>query len=832
MAQSMKRVEEVRCCYVHEPVGVERAPVITWYCTGFVQNGYRVEIFAEDGSVVYDTGHRDGVQGLVELPGQAELALNSRTRYRVQVTAYAGEEAVFAEPAWFETAILPPEVFDPPFITAPGCDTPIFRLVFTLEAPEQGRAYVSALGYGVLYINGIRVSQDRLTPVWSDYHERQFAHLLYPIHDSFSYSTYYKAYDITAFLKPGKNVVSVLVGNGFYNQHDRQAEGNLAYGEPRMKLRLYIQDNGQERMLDTGECFKFAPSPITYNNVYFGEQYDARLAENWHDADYDDSKWQRAVPAQEHPTVWRSQLCPPDRICRSWKPQCIASGKGVSLYDAGVNLSGLVRLTTSAPTGSRIVLTFSEELDPQGKLDFSSAGGEGQIQTDVYIADGRSGAVYTPEFTWHGFRYCRVEGIHDGIEILDIHTTVEKTGDFHCTDDTINFIYDAYIRSQLSNLHGGVPSDCPHRERLGYTGDGQVTAEAALLNLDMAAFYEKWMRDIADSQCRRTGHVQHTAPFYGGGGGPGGWGCAICILPYRFYRHTGDISMARDYFPAMEMWMAYLDSRSEDGIVVREEEGGWCLGDWALPDGKVLIDPAFVNSCFTVYSAEIMAEMAGVLGNTEAQSRYAAAADARRASIKKHYYDESSGLYAGGVQGSAAFAHWIGLDTPRSVEMLLRQYTDKPELDTGIFGTPLLLEALADCGRLDIAIRLLQTKTCPSYGYMQAGGATTLWEFWNGLDSHNHPMLGSVTSFFFRRILGMRCREAGWKRADIVMESPNSLSGAKGKIMTPMGRFAVEWKRKDAKLFVTATVPYGMEARLIYKATSRELAPGTQSLQL
>lgn len=415
------------------------------------------------------------------------------------------------------------------------CEAPIILgKIFAEEGMESAKISICGLGFFELYINGRKVSEDLMVPAWSDYEPRSDMGLLYPLNDRFTHRAYYLEYDIADFLQEGENGLEVWLGNGWYNQHERNIEGNLWYGKPKLAYTVEIAyREGKLSMQHSGERLTWKRSPITFNNVYYGEKWN-----------YDAMEPQERPVAPAEPVLTLSrQECPADREIRSFSPRLIRRSGDRSIYDAGENLTGYA----ACAGRGRIIIRYAEELGADGELDFTSAGGKQQIQCDEYLTG--SERRLKPRFSVKGFRFAKITGEVKEVEVIAVHSDVAVTSSFVSGDETLNWLYEAYIRSQLNNMHYGIVSDCPHRERLGYTGDGQLTCNAAMLLLDSRRLYRKWIRDILDSQDPNTGHVQHTAPFYGGGGGPGGWGGAVVIVPYTFYRHFKDRELLAECWP-------------------------------------------------------------------------------------------------------------------------------------------------------------------------------------------------------------------------------------------------------------------------------------------
>ena len=649
---------------------------------------------------------------------------------------------------------------------------PVFRKSIAVENPRSAAIEICGLGFFELYINGKKVSDDRFVPSFSDYGERDLSTLAYPTRDRFRYRVYYRRYKLDGYLVPGKNRIEILLGNGWYRQTERTAEGRLSYGEPKLAFCLMAD----EKEIASDETLEWRDTVIVANNLYVGETQDFTHA---------CGAWRPALPADAPGGELYLDACPADKMIRKIVPVCVFRDDTRAVWDAGENLSGVVRFVMPAcPAGTETVVRHAERIAGDGKLYTSSAGEI--VQTDRYIGDGVERRC-EPHFVFHGFRYFEITGPHETPEVLVIHSDIPPSSDFSSDRPVLNWLYTATIRSLLSNMHAGVISDCPHRERLGYTGDGQLTCDTALTLLSAAPLYEKWLFDIADGQDPETGHVQHTAPFYGGGGGPGGWGCAIVTVPYFLFRHTGNPDAARKFYPNMEKWVCYMESHMENGLVVCEEEGGWCLGEWCTPE-EVMLPAPFVNTYFLIKSLDRMMEMAAALRietKTLSEKREAAAL-----ALQDAYYDETSHTFCGGVQGADAFALDVGLGNAEMAASLAAKYEAVPAFDTGIFGTEVLVRVLFETGYGDTALRLLCSTDANSFGGQMARGETTLCERWNvRWASHNHHMFGACTGSLFRHLLGIG------ERNGILFVDPCDLAtplAAKGSLLTRFGRVSVE----------------------------------------
>lgn len=687
------------------------------------------------------------------------------------------------------------------------CQSPIIIRNFCAEKPSEGYLEITGLGYFAVRINGMEITKDRFVPAFSDYEKRDLKGLLYPISDTFTHRIYFLRYDCTHALKPGENTIEIRLGNGFYRQTERTIEGTGQFGQNlKTAFCLVFQDEGGCKEIFSDGTELWQDSQIVSSHLFTGEIHDARRLDQkpvW--------KQVQIVPTPQSELTF--QTCPADRVIRTITPVLLQEDGHKRIYDAGENISGNVRITTGAPAGTEIRLRYAEILN-DGQLDFQTTGSDYacnsgcyQIQEDVFICDGKERS-FEPLFAWHAFRFFEVIGPVDSLEVQVIHSNTPVSSTFQSDSEGMNWLYQAFLRTQLNNMHGGVPSDCPHRERLGYTGDGQVCAPAAMLTTDSREFYRKWIRDILDCQDVVGGHVQHTAPFMGGGGGPGGWGCAIVLVPYAYYRHYGEAQMLRQCYELMKKWCTYLDTRLENNLVCSEEPGGWCLGDWCTPEKTVLPEP-FVNTYFYIKCLHILKKIASALDKPEEIDTFATKAENLTKALLKTYFDEETGNFFDNVQGANAYGLDIGLGDARTLNNLVHHYEKLGHFDTGFLGTDILLDVLFSKGKKDLAFQLLSSRELGSFLYMKDRGATTLWEDWHGRDSHDHPMFGACTRQLFTSVLGIGQAKdtAGYRDVVICPQIPKQMQFAKGSIETQNGTISVNWYKEDNQIHFEIQLP-------------------------
>ena len=682
------------------------------------------------------------------------------------------------------------------------CIAPCFRGEFTSDGKSRAEITVCGLGVFRLYINGKKVSDDIFAPATSFYHEYDSCPAFVKYGERMDGRIYCMKYDITSYVCEGKNAVCAVVGPGWYSRY-----------APDCVLCYKIESGDDVFVSDTS--VKWSDSPVTYFNFTCGEKQDY-LKHNydgsWLQPDFDSSEWGSTVEAEIPDTEYYVQDCPNDKIIRSIKCEKIFETDEYNVYDAGENITGWF-VFKCPEKGRNIHVEVSEEREKNGDLHEKWI----HYQTADFVCDGTD-REYHLLFTWQGFRYIRIDKGAELLRVDVIHSEIEKIADFKSENAVLNGIFDNYIRTQLCNMHMGIPSDCPHIERRGYTGDGQLVCQDAMLTLDTKKFYLKWMEDIADGQDKISGHVQYTAPYVESGGGPGGWGCAIAEVPYNFYKIYGDSEPFKKYFDNMLHYFDYLEAHSENGLITSDQPGQWCLGEWCSPHEKHGLRPEipepFVNMYFYVRTLDRMIEMCDIVGRGADKEKLIATRKIKADAIVKNYFDEKTGDFAQNLNSANAFAIDIGLGDERTLENLVNAVRTKP-LDTGIFGTDLVSKVLFANGYSDESIEFLSRDEYPSFGFMLKNGATTLWEEWKDPRSMSHPMFGSVVKYMFYCILGIRRAESCGFDSVIIEPKTNEATGdVSGYITTENGEIYVSVDRKNNVLKVK--IPDGIKAEIIF----------------
>lgn len=692
---------------------------------------------------------------------------------------------------------------------------PMFRKEFKIEKEiKSAVAYVTGLGYFEFYANGEKVGKDVLVPNQTNYGKRpSLIDQGIPLPDDFrEYKVMYLAYDIKDKLVKGKNTIGSIIGNGFYNPAKHWAEG---YGTPRFISQLHITySDGTEDVIGSDESWKVSKSPILMDMVYYGEHYDARLEQTgWCTSGFDDSSWEKVALRNTPEGKMVAHTAYPDRVVEQLKPIRIEKMyNGNYKIDFGVEVSGWVRLKEiQGPEGHKIEIKY---------LSNSYSG------DNTYVFSGKGKENYAARFNWFIFREVEVlnwkgELKPENIVAEVVNTYVEESAVFETSNPLFNSVNKIWKRSQTDNMHGGIASDCPHRERSPYTGDGQVACVTVMHNFDSRNFYHKWIHDIIGAQVVETGYVPNGAPWQPGCGGGVAWGAAIQIMPWEFYLHYGAKDILEDSYPAMKEYIRYMKTWvDEDGIMLSQRKGKngkilkWFnLGDWVAP-GELPPDE-MVHTFYLWRCAEITAKTAKVLGHNSEAEKYIQLAESTKTAFQKRFYDTNTGY---GPAGGNIFALKMGVPKEQyeNVVWALKKNIEQNDghLDTGIFGTQFFFEVLSENGMHDLAYEAMNKKDEPGYGRWLELGATTTWEKWNTEGSHNHPMFGGGLVWFYRKLAGMNTdpKEPGYRHIIFKPQPVDELSNVKYFNKTPFGEAGIKWQNSKNSFSMEVKVPVGCTA--------------------
>lgn len=701
----------------------------------------------------------------------------------------------------------------------------ILKGQFFADNIKRASLNILGLGFFKCYINEQCINPDTFLPLSSEYENKNM-----PEGEIFSGKrTYVPSFDITSFVKNGENIITVHFGGGWYTHSCR------VIGLPKAIYCIEAEDDSGIKYFVSSEQCKI------YKSFVFDYDFPTAERHNYDDFDFydsDDMSCENAVVTEELETEYYITDCPWDSHAETLSVQKIGQGEKGVVYDCGKNTSGYPVLEINAKKGEKVCVYFSENLLPNKNIDPYRA----HEQQFSVISDGKKRTVQ-PEFTWFGFRYFEVEGDCEVKFVKEIHSDVSVTSSFDCDNETLNWIYKTFIHTMLCNMHTGHPSDCPHIERRGYTGDGQLTCHAVLSVFGAKSFYEKWLCDIADGQDKLSGHIQYTAPYQRCGGGPGGWGSAIVEVPYQLYRHYGDAQILKKYYENMRRYIDYLDTHSEFGLVTSDRRGEWCLGDWCGPnvlypdknityhDQQVFLPAPYVNTYFKVKSLIKMCEIAKLIGKENDILEYEKKIDEGKNAIRAAYFNGFDGNFIMNVQGANAYAVDLGIEcrmhnnNEKTYENMVNYYKKLGCLDTGIFATDILIRTLFENGDEELAVDLLTSNGEQGFEHWRKNGATTFHEYWDSdhSRSYNHPMFGAVTAYLFEYLLGIKQKKNTAGYSDLVI-SPLAVSKFKrmsGSMEIPSGTVSVKYENLNDIVKFEIIIPQNTDA--VFEAKNEKI---------
>jgi alpha-L-rhamnosidase len=684
--------------------------------------------------------------------------------------------------------------------------SPVLRKAFSLSKPiRSAQLAVCGLGYHELYCNGQRMGDHQLDPAFTDYDHRAL----------------YTCYDVAEELKQGHNALGVMLGNGWYNMHTR-ATWNFDRApwrdQPKLILQLQLTyTDGSQQLIVSDPSWRASTGPILLDSIRNGEVYDARQEiPGWSQADFADENWPVAQLAQAPQGKLVSQVMPAIRVMETVSALTVTEPRpGVYVVDLGKNISGWARIKVSGPGGTRIQLRYSERLDPDGMINQLRNRRymyQGPFQTDTYILKGQGTEVWEPRFTYHGFRYVEVRGWPgtlrpEQIEGRFVYTGFDTIGHFACSNQLLNTIYTLTDRAYRSNFVG-YPTDCPQREKNGWTGDAHLATEQALFNYQNFNAYDKWLYDLLDARTE-AGDLPGIVPTGGWGyakdNGPG-WGSAAVLIPWYLYQYTGDAQILADHFPLMRGYVDFLHKTFPDHIIDMGR------GDWVFLNTRT---PGRVTSTALCYAdTRIVAESAEILGDAQAARHYRELAAATKQAYNKRFY-QGKGIFTPGGQTSQAISLFYNLvpeeEKPATLAQLVKAvHRAQDHIDCGILGAKALFHVLSDNGQHDLAYAIATQTDFPGYGDWIAQGATTLWEDWPDKEgSLNHIMFGDIVTWFFRSLAGIQVdpQTPGFRHVIFHPRPVPDLNHARAQTQSPFGKIKAHWHREGDRFRYTVLVP-------------------------
>jgi alpha-L-rhamnosidase len=853
-----QNITDLRCEHLANPLGIDApAPRLAWRMDdtrrGARQTAYRIladvdsAAVAGGGAAAWDSGRREGGDALVVWGGEK---LSPRTRYWWRVQVWDKDGVQRDSPVmWFETGMMGTGNWRGAWI-GDGHDrdykpAPYFRKEFDASGPVvSARAYIAAAGLYELSLNGAKVGD----------------HLLDPMFTRFDRRTLHVTYDVTEALREGANAVGVILGNGWYN-HQSLAVWNFHNapwrGRPGFCFELHITyADGSRETIVSERDWKTASGPIVLNNIYTGEHYDARLEmPGWNTPGFDDAKWRgvsyRPAPSQN---IVAQQTVPvraveefPTRSMKKFDDRTY-------VFDMGQNMSGVTRATIAGEEGTVVKIAHGERLTKEGRLDLSNIDvyyrgdkNAEPFQTDILTLSGRGADTFTARFNYKGFRYVEVtsdkplELTPESITALFVHSDVAPAGTISTSSDLVNGLWHATKYAYLSNLMG-YPTDCPQREKNGWTGDGHLAIETALYNFDGITVYEKWLADHRDEQ-QPNGVLPDIVPTGGWGYGTANgldWTSTIAIIPWEVYMFYGDSRLLADCYDNIKRYVDYVAGISHGFLTT------FGRGDWVpVSVGSNL---ELTSSTYFFVDAQILARAAKMLGFEEDHRKYSALAANIRKAINDKYLDRTKAIYADGTQTELSVPlHWgvVPEDMKAAVAANLNRKVEEADfhLDVGVLGCKALLNALNDNGYQKTAWRVATQDTYPSWGWWVVNGATTLLENWDLQAprdiSDNHMMFGEIGGWFFKGAGGINPdpEKPGFRNTLLAPYFPEGLDRFEASHLSPYGTIVSKWERRRNRVAYTVTVPANSTATLtlppnVAGSSTKELEAGTHRFEL
>ncbi|PAW93839.1 alpha-rhamnosidase [Mucilaginibacter sp. MD40] len=823
--------------YLTNPIGLDNThPRFTWMMddngAGAAQAAYQIIVGTDSIGVsqgkadVWSTGKINSRNIQAVYNGKA-LQPFGRYYWRIQLWNTKGQPTLPSAVNSFEMGMMNMTNWKGMWIsdgesrnTGPA---PYFRTTFgTGKKVKMARAYIAVAGLYEVYINGSRIGDHRLDPMYTRFDRRNL----------------YVTYDITSQIQPGKNAIGVLLGNGWYNHQSTAVwDYHLAPWRQRpafcLDLRITYSD-GTVETISSNDHWKTDLSPVVKNNIYTGEHYDAREEQpGWNTINFNDTKWKPAVNRQAPSQNVVAQAMVP--IKNVQEIQTVALNKFNHkdyVFNLGRNIAGVSKLTVIGKEGTIIRLKHGERLQKDGHVDQSNidmhyrpTDDKDPFQVDIFILKGSGSETFMPRFNYKGFQYVEVTS-SEPIELSQnsltgyfMHSDVKQVGYLHTSNPVINKIWAATNNSYLSNLFG-YPTDCPQREKNGWTGDAHIAIETGLYSFDGITVYEKWMADHRDEQ-QPNGTLPAIIPTPGWGydwaNGPD-WTSTIALIPWNTYLFYGDTKILSDNYERIKRYVNHINDLYPTGLTT------WGLGDWVPVKSKSPVE--MTSTAYYFADVTIAAKIAAILGKKDEQVLYAALADKIKNAFNHKYLNPNTGSYNTGLQTELAVPLYWGMVPEnykaRTATLLAQRVkADNYHLDVGILGAKAILTALSDNGYADVAYRIASQETYPSWGWWIVNGATTLYENWDinakSDISLNHIMFGEIGAWLYKGIGGIRPDGQHPGFSNVILQ-PNFVTGLYSYASShigPYGKISAAWKRNGKVITYQVTIPANSTAEVI-----------------
>lgn len=831
-ANELPIASNLQCEYMNNPIGIDtKQPRFTWTMLdqrkGAAQKAYQVFV-STDPAVKGNVWTSEKVYSSSSLAVYKGKALQPFTKYYWSVQVYNEQDKIIriSDPATFETGMMSMQNWQGAWISD-GIDVKVkpaaqFRKEFEARKKiRSARAYIAVAGLYELYINGQQIGRQRLDPMYTRFDRR----------------TLYVTHDVTAQLQTGKNAIGVMLGNGWYNHQSTAVwffDKAPWRGRPTFCLDLRITyEDGTIETISSKKDWKTALGPVIFNSIYTGEHYDARLEQSgWNKPDFDAAKWKdvtlRAAPSKN---IVAQVMRPIENVEEIPTAKLNKINDTTYVFDLGRNIAGVSRIKVQGEAGTVLRLKHTELVKANGMGDMSNidmhyrpTDDKDPFQTDIFILSGKGEETFSARFNYKGFQYVEVTSskpvslTKESLISYFQHSNVPVTGKVTSSNPMINKLWEATNNAYLSNLFG-YPTDCPQREKNGWTGDAHIASETGLYSFDGITVYEKWLADHRDEQ-QPNGVLPSIIPTggwgYEWGNGPD-WTSTIAIIPWNIYLFYGDTTLLGACYDNIKRYVDRIDTDYPSGLTT------WGLGDWVPVNSKTPVE--LTSSAYYFADVTILYKAAKLLNKTADHEKYKTLATKIKTAFNNKYLNKQTAIYGDGVQTAMSVPLYWGLvpeDMKAKVAANLakRVEADKFHLDVGLLGTKAILSALSDNGYADAAYKIASQETFPSWGWWIVNGATTLPENWRieskNDNSRNHIMFGEIGAWLYKGLAGIKPDEQAPGFKNTILE-PHFVQGLDSFEASHNGVVS-SWKRNGSSVVYDVAVPANKTAKVRFDA--------------
>lgn len=869
----MFQIYDLTCNGLRKPIGIDEIPKFAWRMksdkNATEQSTYRI-VVEENGKLMWNSGSvKSSKNSEIQYEGEP-LRTGRKYEWYVRCQDNYGEEAI-SDKQLFYTGMLETDFQDVKWIRSTESRKPLqdvtnagavfsgqlkslehpeeqlespiyFRREFVIKkAVKNAVIFATAQGIYDLFVDGKQIS-----PMYA------------PEYTSYQHYLEYQSMDITDLLKEGKHAVGIILADGWYTGKIGLMGVGNQYGDctaVAMKMRIEYEDGTVETLV-SDDTFRWNYGAYIYADLFVGEYVDIeKMNTDFARAGYVDKDWHEVDVAKFKVEVFKGRTVEPIEVLRTIKPTLIHTPSGEWVLDAGENIVGFTGVDMICPVDTELALEHSEVLDNEGNF-LQNIMGQNKNQKDRLICKSGQKVTYQPHFTFHGFRYVKITGlveVHaENFTIYVVGSNLKQLGTFTCSNEDLNQLQNNIFRSQQGNMLA-IPTDCPQRERAGWTGDMQVYAPTAVFNMDVYQFLKRWLFDMRLEQLE-DGQIPNVIPTidsnkYIDGEEKkhicsAGWGDACVIVPYRLYQAYGDIKVLEENFEMMQKWMAFIETELDENGLWNQ---GFHFGDWLIPSimaeshdpmQTAIRTKEEVASAMYAYTTDMMINICTILGKTEDASHYLQM-NAKTRKAFSDIYISDEGVMRQQLQGLYVLAIQMNLVEKSKKDGLVRKLVELIHeaddcLDTGFLSVPFLLDALCECGENELAYKVLMQKKAPSWLYAVTKGATTIWENWMAIlpdgirtnSSYNHFAFGCVGDFMYRKIGGLQMEAAGYQKVHIEPDFTCGLTFATTTYDSQYGEIIIDWKRDGLYADVSVVLPPGTSGSILIEGKCIEIDNG------